>query len=83
MTRWNELLQLLDEIFGFTDRNGSKVKKVRQGFDNKTQEHVIWLEYRTRVSTAGVTGQRPKAESGELAFMRELLGDASKPTRRI
>ena len=24
----------------------SKVKKLRQGFDNATQEHVVWMEYR-------------------------------------
>jgi len=26
------------------------VRKLRQGYDNDTNEHVIWLEYRVRVN---------------------------------
>jgi hypothetical protein len=47
---WNKILALLDAQFGFqSNKASSKVKKLWQGFDNQTNEHVIWLEYRVRV----------------------------------
>ena len=50
MTMWNKILALLDVQFGFqSTKDSSKVKKLWQGYDNLTNEHVIWLEYRVRV----------------------------------
>jgi len=46
MTKWDRLLAQLDQVFGFTDRKKSSVKKLRQGFDEKTNEHVFIIEYR-------------------------------------
>ena len=46
MTKWDRLLAQLDQVFGFTDRKKSSVKKRRQGFDEKTNEHVFIIEYR-------------------------------------
>ena len=46
MTKWDRLLAQLDKVFGFEDRARSTVKKRRQGFDEKTNEHVFILEYR-------------------------------------
>jgi hypothetical protein len=47
---WNKILTLLDVQFGFqSTKASSKVKKLWQGYDNQTNEHVIWLEYRVRV----------------------------------
>jgi hypothetical protein len=46
MTKWDRLLVQLDKLFGFEDRARSTVKKRRQGFDEKTNEHVFILEYR-------------------------------------
>jgi hypothetical protein len=40
------LLVALDQVFGFQDRKKSSVKKRRQGFDEKTNEHVFIIEYR-------------------------------------
>jgi hypothetical protein len=52
MTMWNKILALLDAQFGFqSTKASSKVKKMRQGYDNQTNELVIWLEYRVRVKT--------------------------------
>jgi hypothetical protein len=49
-TMWNKILVLLDAQFGFqSTKTSSKVKKLWQGYDNQTNEHVIWLEYRVRV----------------------------------
>jgi hypothetical protein len=45
-------LALLDVQLGFqSNKVSSKVKKMRQGYDNQTNELVIWLEYRVRVKT--------------------------------
>ena len=46
MTTWNALLKSLDATFGFPTRISSTVKKLRQGFDNTKQEHIICIEYR-------------------------------------
>lgn len=55
MTGWNRLLAQLDSVFGFPNMVSSKAKKLQQGFDQKTQEHIVWIEYRVRVSNS----QRP------------------------
>lgn len=46
MTKWDRLLVQLDKVFGFEDRARSTVKKRKQAFDEKTNEHVFILEYR-------------------------------------
>lgn len=73
MTMWNQLKLVLDKMFGFTNIISSKVAKRAQGYDNKTHEHVIWLEYRVRVadSPAGVM----TSEQGEMPCLRELLAE--------
>lgn len=78
MTTWNKLLASLDATFGFPTRISSKVKKLQQGFDNKTQEHVVWIEYRVKV-TAGTTRPQTTAPQVQtvpvqrMPFLRELL----------
>ncbi len=46
MTKWDRLLAMFDKVFGFEDRKKSSVKKIRQVFDEKTNEHVFIIEYR-------------------------------------
>jgi len=46
MTKWDRLLVALDKVFGFENRARSTVKKRRQLFDEKTNEHVFIIEYR-------------------------------------
>jgi hypothetical protein len=46
MTKWNKLLVMLGQVFGFQTRKKSSVKKRHQAFDEKTNEHVFILEYR-------------------------------------
>ncbi len=48
MTKWNELLQALNQTFNTQAGATSTVKPVKRAFDNATQEHVIWLEYRVK-----------------------------------
>ena len=45
---WNKALYVLDKLFGFNADGNSKLKRVKQVFDQKTGEHVIYLEYRVQ-----------------------------------
>ena len=46
MTKWDRSLAQLDQVFGFSDRKKSSLRKLRQVFDEKTNEHVFVIEYR-------------------------------------
>lgn len=46
---WNKALYILDKLFGFESDGNSKLKRVKQVFDQKAGEHVIYLEYRVKV----------------------------------
>jgi hypothetical protein len=59
-TTWNRLLALLDAMFGFTNRTRSTFKVVKQGYDNKKQEHVVLIEYRAHVSLSIATKRDEK-----------------------
>lgn len=48
MTKWSKLLQALNQTFNKQAGATSSVKPVQRVFDNTTQEHVIWLEYRVK-----------------------------------
>jgi hypothetical protein len=49
MNKWNRLLASLDRVFGMTNKERSTFKKLSQDFDERTNEHVIMIEYRVRV----------------------------------
>ena len=70
MNNWNQLLAVLDKTIGFPNRIDSTVKKVRQGYDEKKNEHVIYLEYRVRVKPGGMNVPNPDA----LRLLRDLVG---------
>jgi len=46
MNKWNQLLKCLDAAYGFENQVKSSFKKINQGFDNKSNEHVFIIEYR-------------------------------------
>lgn len=48
MNKWNQLLDTLDRVFGFEDKKKSTFRKVGHTFDERTNEHVITIEYRVR-----------------------------------
>jgi hypothetical protein len=48
MNKETQLLVLLDRVFGFTDKVKSTFRKISQGFDQHTNEHVFIIEYRVR-----------------------------------
>jgi hypothetical protein len=49
MNHWTRLLNILDELFAPNGKNRSRISKKLQGFDNKTGEHVIRIEYRVKL----------------------------------
>ena len=68
MNKWNGLLKMLDAVYGFENQVKSSVKKIKQGFDEKSDEHVFIIEYRVKRSElSGKAFKRKKAkEDGEL-----------------
>ena len=48
MYNYNRLLDALNGIFGFDDQVKSTFRKVRQFFDERTNEEVVIIEYRVR-----------------------------------
>ena len=67
------MLAMLDQVFGFEDRKKSSVKKRRQGFDEKTNEHVFIIEYREMRGEHSDPKRRKKA-SVERRFNRHQVG---------
>ena len=48
MNKWNQLLEVLDEVFGFEEKAKSTAKKLRQYFEERTNEDVFVIEYQVR-----------------------------------
>ena len=78
MNKWNRLLASLDRVFGMTNKEQSTFKKISQNFDEKTNEHVIVIEYRVRVK--GTMKSTPRKQSGQrqMAFLRQLMATQAK-----
>ena len=78
MNKWNRLLATLDQVFGMKNKERSTFKKLSQNFDEKTNEHVIVIEYRVRVK--GTVKSTPRKNSGrrQLAFLRQLMTTQAK-----
>ena len=78
MNKWNRLLASLDRVFGMTNKERSTFKKISQEFDEKTNEHVILIEYRVRVK--GTLKSTPRKQSGsqQMAFLRQLVAAQGK-----
>jgi hypothetical protein len=87
----NKILALLDAQLGFqSNKVSSKVKKLWQGYDNQTNEHVIWLEYRVRVksdkSTQSDSRTDPKllrqaTNDKERSVMNQLIARSNRLKR--
>jgi hypothetical protein len=71
MNKWNGLLAMLDHVFGFKNKARSDFKKVSQTFDEKTNEHVIVIEYRAQVK--GTMTSTPSKEQVNQATMLQQL----------
>ena len=71
MNKWNKLLAMLDQAFGFENKLKSSYKKIRQDFDDQTNEHVIVIEYRVQVK--GTMNTTPSKEQVQQASMLQQL----------
>ena len=78
MNKWNRLLASLDRVFGMSNKERSTFKKISQNFDEKTNEHVILIEYRVRVK--GTLKSTPRKQTGnqQMAFLRQLVAAQGK-----
>jgi hypothetical protein len=56
---WTQVTLLLDKLFKLGSGNDSKLKRIAQGFDQKTGEHVIRLEYRVKADNQNKIAQKP------------------------
>ena len=68
MNKWNVLLKALDAAYGFENQVKSSFKKINQGFDNKSNEHVFIVEYRVMRSelSAKAVKRKNDKDAGEL-----------------
>ena len=78
MNKWNRLLASLDRVFGMSNKERSTFKKLSQTFDEKTNEHVIVIEYRVRVKGTMKSTPRKKSGRRQLAFLRQLVAAQGK-----
>jgi len=63
MNAMTRLLADLDQVFGFKDKKKSTYRKISQVFDERTNEHVIMIEYRVRRGGDGVVSRRIREDS--------------------
>ena len=73
MNKSNQLLAMLDRVFGFPNKIRSKFRKIRQDFDEKTNEHVILIEYRVSVKGTMKSAPRRKQQPNQMAMIQQLL----------
>jgi hypothetical protein len=63
MNKWNQLLKCLDAVYGFENQVKSTFRKTTQGFDNKSNEHVIVIEYRVMRGDPSATRKKKKEKA--------------------
>jgi hypothetical protein len=56
---WKTVTRLFDQLFQLGCGNDSTLKRVSQGFDQRTGEHVIRLEYRVKASNQNPIAAKP------------------------
>ena len=80
MNKWNRLLAALDHTYGFKDQKKSTLRKVSQTFDERTNEHVIMIEYRVRRGGDGVVTRSPHKNNPEtkLKLLSQLAARAQE-----
>lgn len=71
------LQTVLDREAGHTNKVSSSLKQTQQGFDDQTQEHVYWFEYRVRLRNDPPPRPDPRlvkaAKERKMALLRDLL----------
>ncbi len=86
---WSKILAMLDIQLGFqSNKASSMVKKLWQGYDNQTNENVIWLEYRVRVrnnqpSQSGTRTDPTVLRQAAIAKERSVMNDLIARSNRL
>ena len=78
MNKWNRLLAMLDQVFGFENKIKSNFKKVSQDFDERTNEHVILIEYRVRVKGTMKSTPRKGHKVDRTTMLQKLYAQAKQ-----
>ena len=78
MNKSNQLLALLDRVFGFPNKIRSTFRKYSQNFDEKTNEHVIFIEYRVSVKGTMKSKPRRKQQPNQMMMIQQLLAQNQK-----
>ena len=78
MNKSNQLLALLDRVFGFPNKIRSTFRKLSQNFDEKTNEHVILIEYRVSVKGTMKSAPRRKQQPNQMAMIQQLLAQQNQ-----
>lgn len=78
MNKVEYLLRALDRVFGFEDKKRSAFRKRSEWFDQKSNEHVILIEYRTSRK-----GQIPVAtEPANQQVIRKIRNEGASENER-
>ncbi len=77
MNKHNRLLAVLNDVFGMENVLKSQFRKVGQDFDEKTNEHIFYIEYRVRgkgelVTTPRLAKRKPKKKLKEQELLRQI-----------
>ena len=78
MNKSNQLLVLLDRVFGFPNKIKSTFRKHSQSFDQKTNEHVILIEYRISVKGTMKSAPRQKQQPNQMMMIQQLMAQNQK-----
>lgn len=66
MNSSNKLLAALDDAYGFPNKTSSTFRKLKQFYDNKRGQHVIWLAYIVKVNPGDTNKPVVKSQPGPL-----------------
>jgi len=72
-------LTALDHVYGYNDKKKSPIREVSRTFDERTNEHVIMLEYRVRRGGDGVVTRSPSKK--DPANKQQLLSQLAARAR--
>jgi len=78
MNKWNKLLAMLDQVFGFENKIRSNFRKVGQDFDERTNEHAIMIEYRARVKGTMKSAPRKGHQVDQTTMLQKLYAQAKQ-----
>jgi hypothetical protein len=73
MNNSNRLLAALDDAYGFPNKTSSTFRKLKQSYDNKKNQHVIWLAYIVTVNPGQQTESVKKPAKRRKTLLQSLL----------